>query len=586
MIPKTDFPPVDADGVSRLEAQGCRAADWSRVRISPDTDLTLIQGCRFYGDVNIGTLRTDDDNPQGLYDAVIRDCSFGNNVYISGVTGHLRGLTVGDNAYIENAGVIEAEPGAQFGAGTEVAVLDETGSRPVVIFPGLTAQLAVLMARRPRWAERHLRPMLEEALTISDKPVIGAGARITGVRLMRNVRVDRGVCVDYASRLVDGDIISNAPGNAAAYVGADVDAEHFIIEDGRVDSGTLLRNCYVGQGASLDKRFCAHDSLFFANCACECGEACAIIAGPYTVSMHKSSLLIGGQYSFFNAGSGTNSSNHKYKLGPVHWGVMDRGVKTSSDSYIMWGGHIGAFSLLMGSHKQHPDTSALPFSYLFGTQEGHTVACPGLMLSSCGLMRDELKWPKRDARIKARLPLHDNITFDVFNPLTVQAMMRAVTLLAELKNTSVSSQGYHTYQGIRITPKACDRAIKYYCLAIAKYICGHRTAEGKDDTSISVTSQNPADYEWRDVGGQLMPLDVIDNLCQAESPAALKEGLDRAFAEYRAMERAWIKAAVTPALLEKLGDLDKAAARLDKLTTQDRETYLETLGRHNTGLEL
>jgi hypothetical protein len=39
-------------------------------------------------------------------------------------------------------------------------------------------------------------------------------------------------------------------------------------------------------------------------------------------------LLLAGLFSFFNAGSGTNQSNHLYKLGPVHQGVLERGCKT------------------------------------------------------------------------------------------------------------------------------------------------------------------------------------------------------------------------------------------------------------------
>lgn len=80
--------------------------------------------------------------------------------------------------------------------------------------------------------------------------------------------------------------------------------------------------------------------------------------------MHKSSLLIAGMFSFLNAGSGSNQSNHLYKLGPIHQGIVERGSKTTSDSYILWPAKIGAFSLIMGRHVNHPDTSDLPFSYL------------------------------------------------------------------------------------------------------------------------------------------------------------------------------------------------------------------------------
>ena len=65
-----------------------------------------------------------------------------------------------------------------------------------------------------------------------------------------------------------------------------------------------------------------------------------------------------------NAGSGSNQSNHMYKLGPIHQGIVERGGKTTSNSYILWPAQIGAFSLIMGRHYNNADTSDMPFSYL------------------------------------------------------------------------------------------------------------------------------------------------------------------------------------------------------------------------------
>ena len=70
-------------------------------------------------------------------------------------------------------------------------------------------------------------------------------------------------------------------------------------------------------------------------------RACSIFAGPYTVTHHKSTLLIAGLYSFMNAGSSSNQSNHMYKLGPVHQGILERGTKTTSNSYIVFPARIG-----------------------------------------------------------------------------------------------------------------------------------------------------------------------------------------------------------------------------------------------------
>jgi len=120
----------------------------------------------------------------------------------------------------------------------------------------------------------------------------------------------------------------------------------------------------VGESCRLDKGFTAAESLFFANCHCENGEAASIFAGPYTVSHHKSSLLIAGMFSFFNAGSGSNQSNHLFKSGAVHQAVHLRGCKFASGAYIMSPAIEGAFTMVKGNHADHHDTAIFPYSYL------------------------------------------------------------------------------------------------------------------------------------------------------------------------------------------------------------------------------
>ena len=79
---------------------------------------------------------------------------------------------------------------------------------------------------------------------------------------------------------------------------------------------------------------------------------------------HKSTLLIAGMFSFCNAGSGSNQSNHMYKLGPIHHGIVERGSKTTSDSYILWPAKIGAFTLVMGRHYKNTDTLLICLSLI------------------------------------------------------------------------------------------------------------------------------------------------------------------------------------------------------------------------------
>lgn len=579
--PNTKYIALKEDDIVKLKSQGCLARDWGKVRFSPTTDISLIHNVRFVGDVYIGELTDSTEREQGIYNAVIKDCRIGDNVYISNVGGELRGCVIGDRVVIQNVGRITFDKEASCGVCHPVGVLDETGSRPVYIFPGLTSQLAVLMALKPKWTEDVFFPLLQDYFYENPLPtVIGDDVVILDVMCIMNVSVGREVKLQGVHHMKNGAIINNAPkGRCLSYVGIGVDAENFIIEDAEVSTGATLRNCYVGQGVAIVKNFTAHDSLFFANSACENGEACAIIAGPYTVTMHKSSLLIGGQYSFMNAGSGTNASNHMYKLGPIHWGVMQRGVKTSSDAYMMWGGRIGAFSLLMGSHKRHPDTAHFPFSYLFANEKNETIVVPGIMLKSCGLKRDETKWPARDKRISYSLPMNDNICFDVLNPTTVSEMLKALSIFDEIELIGNNPNEYYTYNGLKIKHSSLLKGREIYRKAILKYLY--------DKTiDVDMSAYMPKDYEWIDLGGQIITRQSVDEILSKEVLKDIVELLKQSFDNYREQELQWIAYLINNGWSEYLSEGKEASEYIECMIEQDRKLSREMLSNHNNLLSL
>lgn len=570
----------DAGERAELERRGCESADWERVRLSADTDISALRNVRLEGDVTLGAL--DAAAGDRIADCTIADCTIGDHVNIRHIRGLLCNCHVGNGVTILDTGRIEFEPESRCGVGTRVDVLDETGSRHVTIYPGLTAQAALLMARMPKWSERHATPLLRDWLLQYTAPnSIGDGARIIGCGSLLNVSVGREVTVQGARALRNGTIVNNAaPGRCLARVGDGVDAENFIIEDGEVLSGAILRNCYVGQGALIEKGFSAHDSLFFANCSLENGEACALFAGPYTVSMHKSSLLIGCQTSFMNAGSGSNQSNHMYKLGPVHWGILERGVKTSSDSYLMLGAKIGAFSLLMGQHKTHPDSSQFPFSYLFGDDRGATVVAPAMMLRSCGLMRDEKKWPSRDRRQKRHMPLHDRIIFDVLNPMTVDKMLGAADVIDELLARPADDDRVIRYRGMKFMRAGLERARVIYELAIFKYLSLH-VADGFPEKQ---GEDVPA--EWVDIAGLPMRRDWLQRALDTESIYDMEQVFTEAYDKYRELEREWIASRFDARWRRSAEIIAEYAGRFDRMVEEDRTKYLADLEAQNEMLAL
>ena len=237
-------------------------------------------------------------------------------------------------------------------------------------------------------------------------------------------------------------------------------AEDFIICSGsKVEDNSTLSRCFIGQCCTLGHGYSVSDSLFFSNCQGENGEACSIFAGPFTVTHHKSTLLIAGMFSFMNAGSGSNQSNHLYKLGPIHQGILERGAKTASDSYILWPSRVGAFSLVMGRHVNHADTSNLPFSYLI-EQQNNTYLVPGVNLRSVGTIRDAQKWPRRDARKDPdKLGF---INYNLLSPFTIQKMFKGLKLLGNLQYSSGMLSDIYSFHSTKIRNSSLRKGMEFY----------------------------------------------------------------------------------------------------------------------------
>lgn len=565
-----------------LESFGCTASDWDTVFFHPDCDLSKIRNVEFEGRCRIGVIGGEQNPKSRIRNARLEDCTVGDGATISNIGGYIRNAVIGSRAVIENVGRIEFEPEASCGLGLHISVLDETGSRPVVIYPGISSQSATLMARDSRLAEDSLIPQTAAYCEeLGFTPEIGEDAVIRDCGVLLNVSVGREVRVEGASRLANGMIINNAaPGRPLAFVGHGVDADGFIIEDGRVDAGVLLRNVYVGQGVTLEKGFTAHDSLFFANCSMENGEACALLAGPYTVSMHKGTLLIGAHTSFMNAGSSTNQSNHMYKLGPIHWGILERGVKTSSNSYLMHGAAIGAFSLLMGEHKTHPDSTEFPFSYLFGDDKGATVVVPAMMLRSCGLMRDEMKWPTRDRRTKRKLPLNDRIIFEVLNPYTVSRILKALDTIEELLHLQADDDRFIRYKGMKFNKAALERGRQIYTLAVYKYL------SNKLPDDYVVNEEEKKITEWIDLSGLILTREALAKATEAQSVEEREAVFDEAYEKFPELEREWILSSFDNKWLEDPAKIRIMAQEFDRLIEEDRANYKESLASEAEMLKL
>ncbi len=550
--------------------QCCFAADWAQIRVETDFDPTRVRRVHFGGQVSIGSI--DDDTPRaGLFDANIFDCEIGRNVRIANVGVRIANYTIGDGTVIEDVGLIETRPGATFGNGVRAEVLNEGGGRQVVLFNELSSQFAYLLC-----VHRYRPALIENLEAIADRYTagvqsdvgsIGTGATLRCVKQMLDVNVGAAAVISGASSLINGTILSSV--DAPTTIGTEVQCDDFIVAEGSSISGAaIISKTFVGQACRIGKQFSADRSLFFANSDALHGEAVCVFAGPFTVTHHKSTLLIAGLFSFFNAGSGTNQSNHKYKLGPLHEGKLERGTKTGSLSTLVWPCRVGPFSVVLGRHTRHFDTSMLPFSVLNGTATGRCDLRPGANLSSAGTQRDGGKWPTRDGREGS--VTRDRISYEVFSPFTVGRMLEGAALLADLQRTAGSDDDTIEVHGADVLRARLREGEASYRTCVEMYLQDHvmRRAERAIEThrhvgaAFELASDAVDSTQWLDIGGMLMPRQRLDDLLDAVCEGAVADidtfnaSLDRIASTTENDQWAWVRRTYERVTGQSLNDVD------------------------------
>ena len=524
-----EYKPLTQEQIDLLVAAGCKSEEWERVKTSAPESLKYIRNVRFSGDVCFGKFEAAFTLPgglkkhSGLRNVTLHNVSVGDNTLVENITDYIANYNIGSDCYIENVDLLYTDGNCPFGNGVEVAVLNETGGREVKIYDRLSAQTAYILAMYRHQPEviGALNRMIEDytASVTSERGTIGNKVKIRNTKVIHGVRIGDCTNISGTSRLRNGSIGGNEFGPVR--IGHGVIADDFIICSGsRVEDNATITRCFVGQCCILGHGYSASDSLFFSNCQGENGEACAIFAGPFTVTHHKSTLLIAGMFSFMNAGSGSNQSNHMYKLGPIHQGILERGAKTASDSYILWPSRIGAFSLVMGRHVTHSDTSNLPFSYLI-EQQNNTYLVPGVNLRSVGTIRDAQKWPRRDARKDPdRL---DCINYNLLSPFTIQKMFKGIKLLHNLQYSSGELSDVYSYHSTKIRNSSLRNGIRFYQTAITKFL-GNSIIKKLENLPAGATDQQlreallpSAEYgtgNWVDISGMIAPKAAVEDLLE------------------------------------------------------------------------
>lgn len=527
--------------ILELTAAGNSSKDWSGVYVSGDFRPSQIVGSCISGRLILGS---------------------GATILYSTVSDY----ELAAGARVERVGLLECRHRSSFGVGVEVCAVNENAGRSILLSDELTAQIAYMdvFMRADMAVHEALSEMTRSrAQQISSQMgYVGEGSVLRCCRIVREARLAAGVIVEGASLLENVSLLDGC------YVGVDVKCRNAVIAQGaRIDTGATLNNCFIGENSHVASGFTAVESLIFSSCELENGEACAIFAGPHTVSHHKSSLLIAGAFSFFNAGSGTNQSNHLFKAGAVHQAIHPRGCKFASNAYVMAPSCEGAFTMVMGRHYAHHDTYLLPFSYLV-EGNGRSELLPARALLSYGTRRDQAKWPQRDRREYRR----DIVDYHQFNPYLLWLAIEGKRELERLLVHEPEAAEYE-YNGVWIRNAALRRGIELYSLyidvALVAALSGGQAA------------QKPSVQRWIDLGGAYFTLQSVEGVmqdivsCRFSSLQQLQQALlskhdPEAGMKALAMEYLGLQSVEEALLAELKLKSEQAALALEKWILEDR----------------
>ena len=546
-----DYRPLTSEEIEVLKSNDCWAEDWTSINVSEDFKPNYMHRVMLYGEVNIGAFNKNVEVSQGfvkhsgINNATLRNVTIGDDCLVENVGNFINNYTIGDDCYISNISTMETTEGATFGEGNLVSVLNEVGEGNVILFSDLNSQLAAFMVKH--FSDKELKENIRQLIKTDienkapERGQIGSNVKIVNTKEITNCVINDLCEVNGASRLSDCTLLGSVHGNV--YIGTGVIIENSIIAEGSsVINSVKIQDCFVGEACQLSNGFTASASVFFANSYMSNGEACAAFCGPFTASHHKSSLLIGGMFSFYNAGSATNFSNHAYKMGPMHWGILERGSKTASGAYLLMPATLGSFSVCFGKLMHHPNTRNLPFAYLIADGD-KMFLIPGRNITTVGLYRDIKKWPKRDLRaLENRKSI---VNFDWLSPFSVGEILKGKKILESLREVTGDNVSQYLYHEYIIPATSLHKGIKYYDIALRIYMGAVLKRVLKRDPAITPPSTQTGVGDWDDLSGLLLPVSEEDRII-----ADLKDGtietiqeLIRRFEEidanYREYQWAW-----------------------------------------------
>lgn len=555
--------------------------NWNHLLVSDAFNAELVKNCKFYGLVRIGKLEpfclefSDLKVPVGLYNSTIISCNLGDNVSIDNVN-YLSHYILGNEVIINNVNELVTTNHGKFGVGIIkkeeaeavriwMEICNENGGRSVLPFNGMLPGNAFLWSKYrddasllqkfKEFTEARFNDLRGYYGKVGDRTVIkntaiikdvwiGEDAYIKGANKLKNLTINSGS--EGTTQIGEGCEIVNGIIGFGCRIFYGVKAVRFIMAShSQLKYGARLINSYLGNNATIS-----------------CCEVLNTLIFPAHEQHHNNSFLcaalVMGQSNI--AAGATIGSNHNSRAADGEI-VAGRGFWPGLCVSLKHNSKFASFTILAKGDYPAELNIPLPFSLVsndFSKDELVIIPCYWLMYNMYALARNSWKYVDRDKRIE-RI---QHIEYNYLAPDTINEIFTALQILEEAvgrnflqknnpaiklskeqcieegkillnsptTNWSSFEVNVSSFENSKRNTKLLktDKAyqlykelVHYYFTTTMLELVQETKFNNWNDLIKKYTSKAKRN-EWLNIGGQLMPLDIVNTLKEKIKKGTIK----------------------------------------------------------------
>lgn len=576
---------LNAQEIEILVRNRNQSDDWNKILVANEFTPELVKNCKFFGLVRIGKLEPcylEYHNlrmPVGLYDSTIISCDLGDNVVVDNVH-YLSHYILGNEVILVNVNEMSTTNYAKFGNGIIkegeessiriwLEVCNENGGRKIAPFSGMLPGDAWIWSRfrtdkdlqqklteitqngfdskRGYYGKVGDRSIIKNCLIIKDV-WIGSDAYIKGANKLKNLTIHSNS--EESSQIGEGCELVNGIVSEGCRIFYGVKAVRFTMAShSQLKYGARLINSYLGNNSTIS-----------------CCEVLNSLIFPGHEQHHNNSFLcaalVQGQSNM--AAGATVGSNHNSR-GADGELIAGRGFWPGLCVSIKHNSRFASFTILAkGDYPAELDIP-LPFSLISHQVHLNRVqVMPAYWFeyNMYALARNAWKYKDRDKRIDKAQELE----FDYLAPDSVQEMVDGLDILAtatgkaflasdatigsylfnnplelgrklligedpRVKSMEVVVEHWeNSKRPVEIVKvqeawNSYHRMIGLYVTHLALEILGEEKLADWQAVSSFVNTDSQK-WDWKNVGGQLMPKPALDQLLDTVKTDVVKEWSD------------------------------------------------------------